>query len=177
MRGVSFVALCKCGCGREPACVPAHDFDDGDWRGDAHGFGVSSRAHSGERDEAGCAAVAGAVVGEHEIVVDGFGYIDDAEGQTCRFRRLPDAVAGGRGVVAADDEPAADVVFAKRVQDRLHILVVQLAAGRTEHGARRLGDALPFVGGCAAQVYQVAAEDAFHAVVRAIYLAEIVGVR
>ena len=95
------------------------------------------------------------MIGEDEVVVYRLGDIDDGQGKAVRFGCLPDGVTGCSGVVAADDEPASDVVLAEGVQDRLHILVSQLAPSGAEDGAGGVGDALPFVGGCAAKIYEI----------------------
>ena len=95
------------------------------------------------------------MIGEDEVVVYRLGDIDDGQGKAVRFGCLPDGVTGCSGVVAADDEPASDVVLAEGVQDWMHIFVAELASCGAEDGAWGVGDALPFVGGCAAKIYEI----------------------
>ena len=97
------VGVGQAGGTREPAGVAAHDLDEG------HAFqvvdiGVASNLRHGGRDKASGAAVAGRVVDAHEVVVDGLGHADEANGGVDARAVRAQLGDGVHGVVAADVE-------------------------------------------------------------------------
>ena len=73
-----------------------------------------------------------------------------------------------RRVVAADDEPVADVVAVQVLEDGGYIAIAQLAPRRTDDGSRRVGYGLPLRLGYGRQVYLPAFQHSFEAARRSV---------
>ena len=151
----------------QPARVPAHHLNDGDGRSRAHGLGVLSRAHGGKGHEAGRAAIAGSVVGAHQVVVYCLGYMYGSYPGICR-----DPVGGLRRVVPSNGEQVLNAVAVQGIQHPGQVLGTEAAASGPQGRSRGIGDAGPGVMGLPAQVDQVAGEDSIKAMDGAVDVAE-----
>src|SRR5690606_6220930 len=112
-------ALGEGGTGGNPAGGTAHDLDDRNEIALAHGLGVAGDFTHGGGEILDHAAVAGAVVGGGQVVVDRLRHADDAELVALFLGELGNLVGGILRVVAADVEEVADVV---RLEDFEHAL-------------------------------------------------------
>src|SRR5262249_57014358 len=97
------------------ARVPAHRLGDRHRIEGVHRFGVAAGFHDAGREVLGHAAIAGAMVGADQIVVDRLGHADHAHFVTFTLSEAIDLVGGIHGVVAADVEEIADIVGGKDV--------------------------------------------------------------
>ena len=122
---LAFRQGCRC---REPPGVAAHHLDDRNGRRPAHCLGVSAGAHDGQGNEAAGAAVAGRVVCQHQVVVDGLGHVYDGQLPTGGAGLRSHPVGGLGRVVAAYGEPVSYVVFPEDTENRRHVLVADFAA-------------------------------------------------
>ena len=143
VRRVPFVAAGERGRGGEPAGVSSHHFRNRDWGGAAHRLGVAPRAERRKRREPRRAAVAGAVVGHSQVVVDGLGDVHHAEIIADFPRGGLEAMPGGRRIVAADDEPSADAEPFKIVEHGGDVFIAQRSARRADCRARRVRNVPP----------------------------------
>ena len=96
----------------EPAGIAAHDLDEGHAL-EVVDVGVARDLRHGGRDEAGSAAVAGRVVDAHEVVVDGLGHADEANGGVDASAVRAQLGDGVHGVVAADVEDGVEAAVGK----------------------------------------------------------------
>src|SRR5438034_5150267 len=112
----------------QPARMAAHDLDDADGVRMAHRLRVQGSLAGDGRDKSGGAAVARAVVGAGQIVVDGLGYADYSEIHVpcaCGFGDLPGRISR---VVTADIDPRIDAVLLAQLDQPLGIVSLQLVA-------------------------------------------------
>ena len=114
-------------------------------------------------------AVARAVVGDHQIVVDRLWHPDDPQLVALLLGELGDLVGGILRVVSARVEEIANVVGLEYLEHPLEIgLLLQLVAHRTQRGARRRAQPADGLLGFGRQIDQVLLQDTQHAVQRAI---------
>jgi len=171
VRGVVRVvaALGEGGAGGDPAGAAAHDLDDGDEVALTHGLAVAGDFAHGRGEVLDHAAVAGAVVGDGEVIVDRLRHADHAELVALLLGELGDLVGGVLGVVAPDVEEIADVVGLEDLEDALEIgLFLELVATGAEGGAGGVlegADLLLRLGG---EIDQVLVQDAEHPVEAAV---------
>ncbi len=136
MRAIVFAGLGQGrGAGQE-AGMASHDDVDLDARQSPV---VEVVAHDGTGHELGGGAVAGAVVGDAEVVVDGLGDVEGPEVIAGLFGHVVDDVAGVGAVVAADVEEIADVAFLEDFQDLGTVGLIRLVAAGTQRRGRRAG--------------------------------------
>ena len=124
MRRVGRVApLGQDGAGGDPARRAAHHLDDaaGAVVG-GHAADVQADLHDGGGVVLDDRAVARAVVGVGQVVVNGLGHADDAHVVAALDGFLVDLVGGVLGVVAADVEEVADVVGLEHLEQPVHVL-------------------------------------------------------
>ena len=129
------------GGGREPAGVAAHDLDDGHKVGAVHRRVADDLFHD-HADILGRGAVAGRVVGEHKVVVDGLGHAHEADAGAHRAAVPRQLVDGVHAVIAADIEEPLDVqLFEDREQLFVDLFVLlrrgQLIAAAPQEGGGR----------------------------------------
>src|SRR5262249_6118259 len=110
VRRLVLAAAGQPGGGRDPAGVAAHQLGGGDRVEGVHGLGVAAGLHDGRGQVLGHAAVARAVVGPHQVVVDGLGHPHHPQLVPLLPGQAVDLVGGVHRVVAADVEEVADVV-------------------------------------------------------------------
>ena len=137
---LAVVTLCQSGGSGQPAGVAAHDLHHGDVLGAVHG-GIADDLLHHHADVLGSRAVAGGVVGDHQVVVDGLGHTHKADVALDAFAVLSQLADGVHGVVAADVEEVADVqLFQNGEQlfvDGLVLMPVrQLIAAAAEEAGR-----------------------------------------
>src|SRR5699024_6916564 len=92
----------------QPAGVAAHALHDGDILGAVDG-GVTDDLLHDHADVLGGTAVAGGVVGDHQVVVDGLGHAHEADVAAHMLAVVRQLADGVHAVVAADVEEIADV--------------------------------------------------------------------
>ena len=158
--------------GSEEAGIAAHDDVDLDA---GQGFVVEVVADEGGGDELGGRAVAGRVVVDSQIVVDGFGDVEDAQFIVFLFRQFGDDAGGVRGVVAADVEEVADVIFGERLEDFFAVGGIGFVARGAEGGGGREGDAFEEFGAGFFEVDEFFIDDAADAVTGAEELLDVPG--
>src|SRR5581483_2336210 len=73
VRRVRVLALAEGRASREPARVASHDLDDLDRVEAAHGLSIQAGLEGGNGQVSGHAPIAGTVIGERQVVVDGLG--------------------------------------------------------------------------------------------------------
>jgi len=122
----------------------------------------------GQGHETGRRGIAGRVVVDRQVVVDGLGDVDAAHRIVVLLGLLADDAQGVRRIVAADVEEGLDAVSLQDLENLLAVLEVGLVAGRTQRRARRLGHQFQVVGGFLGEVEELLVDDAAHAVVGAI---------
>ena len=125
--GTELREACRCG---EPACVTAHDFNDGDCLGGVNRAVTDDFLHGGG-NELRRGTVAGGVVGAGEVVVDGLRNADRTHLVVRGLQIFAQLCNGVHGVVAADVEEVADVVL---LEDGDQVFV----EGRIVRGLREL---------------------------------------
>jgi hypothetical protein len=156
--------------GGQPAGVPAHDHVDLDAREAAVVLVVP---HHGLRDEPRGGAVAGAVVGLAQVVVDRLRDVEQVDVVGFRRRDLVEDVRGLGRVVASDVEEVADVVLAQPGEDLDALLARRLLAHGAQGGARRPRDGFERRALLAPQVDELVLEDPLDAVHGAVDLADL----
>ena len=154
---------------RQPARVASHDHVELDPRQRAVVLVV---ADQGLRDELRGRAVARAVVGLPQVVVDRLRHVEEPHLVALRDRELVEDVRGLRGVVAADVEEPADLVAPERGEHLLALLARRLLAHRAQRRRGRLRDRLERPAALAAEVDEVAPEDPLDPVPRAVDAAD-----
>ena len=155
--------------GGEPAGVAAHDLDHGDEVALAHGVGVEREFLDGGADVFEGAAVAGAVVGRGQVVLDGLRDADDAEVVGLRGRELTQLGGGLLGVGVADVEIIADVVCLEYLERALVIGgLLQLGAAGAEGRAGREAEAADGLLRLGGEIDEILVQEAEHAVERAV---------
>ena len=141
---VGAVAVRPCGQtgrGGQPAGVAAHNL------GHRHAAQV---IHAGIADDLlqnrgnilGRAAVAGGVVGQHQVIVNGLGHADKADCAALRVAVGAQLGDGVHRVIAADVEHRADVILGKQLKQLhkrlfVHRRVGQLVAAAAQKAGRR----------------------------------------
>ena len=165
MRAVVGEFLAERGSRGEEAGMAAHHHRDIDA---GQGGVVEIGAGEGLGDEARRRGKARRVVVADEIVVDGLGNMDAAQGIIGLGRLFADDAHGVGGIVAADIEEGADLMRLKHLEDLVAIFGVGLVAGRAQRRGRRVGDHFQVVGGLLGQVEQIFVDDAAHAMMGAI---------
>ena len=126
-------AFSEGGSGGDPASVAAHDFEDGHKIALAHGLVVAAHLADGGGHVFDHGTVAGAVVGDGKVVIDGLGDTDDAEIVALFLGKLGDLVGGVLGIVAASVEKVADILRFEDFEHALEIgLVLELVAASAE---------------------------------------------
>ena len=138
---LAVVALCQGSGGGQPAGVAAHDLDAGDVLG-AVDSGVPDDLLHHNADVLGSGAVAGGVVGDHQVVVDGLGHAHKADVALDALAVLGQLADGVHGVVAADVEEVADVQLFQNgeqlfVDGFVLVPVGQLVAAAAQKAGRR----------------------------------------
>ncbi len=137
----------------------------------AHGVVVAGDLADGGRDVFDDGAVAGAVVGDGQVVVDGLGNADDAEGVALFLGELGDLVGGVLGIVAAGVEKVADVVGLEDLEDAFKVgLLLELVAAGAEGGAGGMLEGADGLLGLRREIDEVFLEDAEHTVQGAVDL-------
>ena len=155
--------------GGEPAGVAAHDLDDGDEVALPHGVGVERELLDGGADVLEGAAVAGAVVGRGQVVLDGFRDADDAQFVGLRRRELAELGGGFLGVGVANMEIVADVVRLEHLEHALEVGgLLQLGAAGAEGRAGREAEAADGLLRLGREIDKILVEEAEHAVKRAV---------
>ena len=172
-------ALGQDGAGGDPAGGAAHDLDDaaGAVVG-GHAGDVDADFHDGGGVVLDDGAVAGAVVGVRQIVVDGLGHADDAQVVAALDGLLVDLVRGVLRIVAADVEEIADVVGLEHLEQPVHVLrgllglllEIDLVAAGAQRGRRGVAQAFDGAGLLVVDVDQVLVQDAQDAVGAAVDL-------
>ena len=113
--------------------------------------------------------IAGAVVGDGQIVVDGLGDTDDAQLVALLLSELGDFVGGILGVVAAGVEEVTDVLSLKDFQHALEVgLLLELVAAGAEGGAGRVAEATDGLLGFRSQIDEIFIQNTEHTVERAV---------
>ena len=130
VHALAVVALGQSGGSGQPAGVAAHDLHHGDVLGAVNG-GVTDDLLHHHADVLGSRAVAGGVVGDHQVVVDGLGHAHKADVALDACAVICQLADGVHGVVAADVEEVADVQL---LQDGEQLLVHSLI-GRASRAA------------------------------------------
>ena len=106
------VAARKAGRTGQPARVAAHDLGHSH-AADVVDGGVPDDLFQDGGDVLGRRAVAGGVVGQAQVVVDGLGHADEADAAADLGAVAAELGDGVHGVVAADVEQRADIVLVK----------------------------------------------------------------
>ena len=140
VHALAIVALGQCGGSGQPAGIAAHDLHHGNVLGAVHG-GIADDLFHHNANVLGGRAIAGGVVGDHQVVVDGLGHAHKADVALDAFAVLSQLADGVHGVVAADVEEVADVqLFQNGEQlfvDGLVLMPVrQLVAAAAEEAGR-----------------------------------------
>lgn len=157
------------GAGGDPAGVAAHDLDDLDEVVLAHGFVIAGDFADGGGDVFDDGAVAWAVVGDGEVVIDGFGDADDAKGVALFLGEFGDLVGSVLGIVAAGVEEVADIVGLKDFEDAFEVgLFFEFVAAGAEGGAGGVAEAADGLLGLGSEINEVFVEDAEDAVEAAV---------
>ena len=103
------------------------------------------------------------MVVQHQIVVDGLGHVDAAQG-VARFTRLLGKNAQGVGrIVAADIEEAVDAVGLERSKNLAAVFFIGLVAGRTKRRGGRCRHLLEIGLAFPGQVCKILIHDAAYA--------------
>ena len=165
----------------QPTGVAPHDLDDGNRAGIIY-VGIMPHLSAGGGDVFGGGAVAGAVVGAVEIVVDGLGHADDAALIALSLHIPGDFVAGIHGVVAAVIEKVPHVIALEDLQNTAVIGVVslricQLVAAGAQHRGRRAAQQLQLAGILLSHVVQLVLQHTLDAVGGAEHPGNAVGVQ
>ncbi len=129
---------------------------------------VEIGAHEGLGHEPRRRRKAGRVVVDHQVIVDGLGDVDAAQGIGFPGGFLRHDAHRIGTVIAADIEEAADAMRLQRTEDRLAIFDVRLVAGGTQRRGRGLRHAFQIGGGFLGEVDEILIDDAAHAMQRAI---------
>src|SRR5439155_560510 len=118
---VNGTALRQHGAGGDPPCPAAHDLDDatGAVVRD-HAADVRGDFHHGRRIVFDDRAVAGAMVGVWQVVVDGFGNADHAHFKAAFDGLVVNLVRGILRIVAAGVKEVADIVRLKNLKEAVH---------------------------------------------------------
>ncbi len=161
VRAVVGVLLGEGGSGGQEACVAAHD-DADIYAGDGAVIEVNAGESLG--DEFCGRTVAGAMIGDAEIVVDGFGDVDDAEVVSGFFRFFVDDAAGVCAVVTAAVEEVADVVGLADFENFAAVGDVGFVACGEEAAGGSACDGFEVVEGGVGEVDEVFVDDAPYAV-------------
>ena len=154
----------------QPASVAAHDLDHGDVLGAVHG-GVTDDLLHHDADVLGGGAVAGGVVGNHQVV----GHAHEADVALDAVAVIGQLADGVHGVVAADIEEIADVQLLQNGEQLLidGLIVVpigQLVAAAAQEAGRRALEQLDVevVGQILREIYDVFLQQTGHAVAHAV---------
>jgi hypothetical protein len=148
-------ALGQRGARGDPAGAAAHGLDDRDQVALAHRLVVAGDLPHGGGEVFDHAAVAGAVVGAGQVVVDRLRDADDAQLIALLLGQLGDLVGRVLGVVAADVEKVPDVVGLEHLEHPLEILLLlQLVAAGAQGGARGVAQGADLLLGFGGQVDQ-----------------------
>jgi hypothetical protein len=165
VRAVVFVGAAKNGRGGEEAGVASHDDVDLDALKRAV---VEVIAHEGLRDELGGGTKAGAVVGNFQVVVDGFGDVEAAEFVPFLLGHFVDDVRGLSGIVAADVEEVTHVVFLEDLKNFTAVVCCGFVADGAERGRGGFGNGFERLDAFFAEVDEVF----FHHAVNTVASAE-----
>jgi hypothetical protein len=165
------LALRESGAGGDPPSTAAHDLDDGDEIVLAHGLVIGGDFADGGGDVFDRARIAGAVVGDGEIVVDRLRHADHAKFVALGLSELRDLVGGVLGVVASNIEEITDVVGLEDLKDAIEIgLLLELETAGAEGGAGRVLEGADLLLGFGREIDQIFVQNAEHAVERAVDL-------
>ena len=139
---IAFKFPCQAGGGRQPSGVASHDLHNG-YRLLLINGGVQNNFPDGGGHIAGGASKAGSMVRKHQVVVDGFGDPDKADGTFGILRIAGQLIHRIHGIVSADIKKIADVHFLEIVKNSgVHlagqILRELIAAGTQIRGGRQL---------------------------------------
>ena len=125
-------------------------------------------ADDGVGDEGGGGAVAGRMIGFEEVVVDGFGDVEDLEVIAGVLGETVDDVGGAGGVVSADVEEVMDVVLFEDFKDSVAGFGIWLGAGGAESGGGGFGDVVEVPFGEESEIGELFVDDAFDAMEGAV---------
>jgi len=89
-------------------------------------------AHKCLRHKLCCASEARAVIGNHQVVIDGLGNMEGVHFVALVFRHFVDDVGRFRRVVSADVEEEADVMFLEICENLTTFFVRRFLANRTK---------------------------------------------
>ena len=106
-------------------------------------------------------------ISSRKIVIDGLRDVDGPQFVTFPAGVFVDDPHGIGGIVAADVEEIADVVFPEYLKNPLAICRVRFVAGGTQRRRRGLGNPFEIVGSRLGQIDEGFGDDAAHPVARA----------
>ena len=162
-------ALGERGTGGNPTGGTAHDLDDGNEVALAHGLAVAGDFTDGGGEILDHAAVAGAVVGDRQIVVDRLRHTDNAELVALFLGEFGNLVGGVLRVIATDVEEVADVV---RLEDLEHafeiLLLLELVTAGAEGGAGGVPEGADLLLRLGCQIDQILVQDAQYPIQSAV---------
>ncbi len=125
------------GGGRHPATVAPHGLDHLDHFGVAQRHGIAHHLGKDNGFVTSRAAKAGCVIGQRQVVVDGFGDAHHPHLVATRSGGLPDLIGVVHGIAAADVEEVADVVGLAHLDHSRIILVAEFVATGAQRRRRR----------------------------------------
>ena len=169
MRAVLAVAAPQRRRRRQPAGLSTHHDIDLDPRQGRH---VAVVADERRGHKASGAAVARAVVGHAQVVIDGLGDMEYPQLVVTVARHLVDDAGGVGRVVAANVEEIPNVVLGEDAKDVLAVGVVGLVAAGAQGGRRGDGEVFQHLLAQALERDKVLFDDASHAVASAQQLAD-----
>src|SRR5436309_12696195 len=181
---VNGTALRQHGAGGDPPCPTAHDLDDATGavvRG--HAADARGDFHHGRRIVFDDRAVAGAMVGVWQVVVDGFGNADHAHFKAAFDGLVVNLVRGILRVVAAGVKEVADSVRLKNLKEAVHVargvlrlfLEVDFVTTGAQGGGRRVFQTFDRLAFLLLQVNQIFIKNPEDAVQAAINFLNLIG--
>ena len=119
IRPLAVLSLCESSCSCQPACVPAHDFQDG------HILLVIYQSVTDDllcngADILGCAAISGGMVCGRQVIVNGLWNAHKADSAAVEQGIVGKLLNGVHGVIAADIEK---VLYLQLVQNGKYLIV------------------------------------------------------
>ncbi len=127
------LALCKGGPCRNPSGISTHHFDDGNQIVLTHRFVVEGRFLDHGTEIFNHTAVAWAVVGGNQVVINGLGHSNYPQSIALALGKFGNFIGGILGVISSAVKEVADIVGFKNFEDTLILLVaLKLKAAGTQ---------------------------------------------